>query len=235
MGGITVFVPILIMLVIVAVIFAVVFSVKRLPKRQSSSTYIAKVKWIFGIYVILLLVAMGIFYLLPDATQFVLEKQESDSKNASFNLYEKAKRGEMDTLPNELVKEKWQYELNAKKLELNTSWNEIPVFVEASEELNNTVEIIFYQAPVVIEGINFTERINAPVLSFNGNGLTITEPEPAVIDLYTYKNSFVTRQFSGEGWMGNRPVRSQEILYLHVPKDVELEHGEFTFIEYVNN
>lgn len=225
------FTPIIILLFIVGLVLLVVFRVKRMPKKTNKYSYVKRVQWMFGAYMALLLVSVGVFYMLPIESNIVAE--ETDKLEKEEYLYSKAGKGKIETVDRSYIKQSWEFTVEGNELEFKVPNNEMSIFVEVNDELANTVKAEYYQAPVVIDGIDFTDRMNKPQITFSSGSMTVFEPERLEVKYAAFKESFVTRQFTGEGWMGDRTGLSQQLLYIQIPENVKLDYGPHVFVEYV--
>ncbi|MFB4167920.1 hypothetical protein [Virgibacillus sp. JSM 102003] len=227
--------PIILLVFIVGIVVLVVVRTKRIRLKSSKFSYVKRVKWMFTAYMTLLLVSAGAFYVLPNDTSLMAEETAPD-----ISLYELADKGKIGSVDRSYIKETWEYNSDGSELNLKTSSpNEMPIFVEVKDVLQQTVEVAYYQTPIIIEGINFSNRVHLPHIDFSNNNMTVTEPEPVEVNLGTYKESFIASQFNEKGWMdgafsSSDATRSnQHLLYIQIPEDIDINYDQNVFVEFV--
>lgn len=80
------------------------------------------------------------------------------------------------------------YPCELKGMNLRVSNNEMSIFVEVNEELTNTVKAAYYQAPVIMEGIDLTDRMKLPHITFSSDSMTVMAPESLEIEYTASRN-----------------------------------------------
>ncbi|WP_092494049.1 hypothetical protein [Virgibacillus salinus] len=64
--------------------------------------------------------------------------------------------------------------------------------------------------------------------------MTVTEPKSVEIKYTAFKESFVTRQVTGDRWIGDRPLGlNQQLLYMQIPDDLDFHYGPGVFVKFV--
>ncbi|MGP4107684.1 hypothetical protein [Virgibacillus sp. L01] len=231
--------PIILLVFIVGLVVLVVVRTKRIGLKSSKFSYVNRVKWMFTAYMALLLVSAGAFYVLPKDTSLMAE-ETNINKGSNFSLYEWSDKGKIDSVDHSYIKETWEYNIDGSDLNLKTpSPNEMAIFVEVNDALQQTVKVAYYQTPIIIEGINLSSRVHLPHIDFSNNNMTVTEPEPVEVNFGTYKESFIASQFSEEGWMdgafssSDATRSSQHLLYIQIPEDIDINYDQNVFVELV--
>ncbi|SFB06893.1 hypothetical protein SAMN04488072_106178 [Lentibacillus halodurans] len=77
---------------------------------------------------------------------------------------------------------------------------DIPVFVERDPDRNNTIDALYYQPPLIVEGRDMSDKIKLNPLNvkLSSRIVTIDAPVPSVIELSMFKREFPISQFTGE-------------------------------------
>ncbi|MBP1950170.1 hypothetical protein [Virgibacillus litoralis] len=224
-------IPIIILLVVVVSVFLVVFKVKRIPMKTNKYSYVNRVKLMFGGYMALLIISVGIFYMLPIDSDAVTEGADIVKEES---LYNRAENGMIETVDRSYRKQTWEFTIEGNEINLRAPNNRMSIYVEVKKEMNNKVKTAFYQSPVVIDGIDLTDRMNVPHITFSSDNMTVTEPKSVEIKYTAFKESFVTRQVTGERWIGDRSLGlNEQLLYIQIPYDIDLNYDPGVFVKFV--
>ncbi|MBY7142134.1 hypothetical protein KFZ56_03315 [Virgibacillus sp. NKC19-3] len=208
---------ILVLFVIVAV------GISIMIKRRANS-YGKGVFWGLCIYVITLLMAMLVFFFLPIENDTA--EDESGEAVDSPILYQAVQNGNMDEIDEDYVRGAWNYTFEEDTLDIEAPGNDvnpINIFVEQIDDLTHEVEVVSYQTPTFMNGVNVTNDIPTPEAALVADVLTVRKPEPQDVHFSVFKSEFPIRQFSGDSLFGQRTNHiSNELIYIRVPERVDV-------------
>ncbi|WP_087974403.1 hypothetical protein [Oceanobacillus rekensis] len=227
------FLPILLLLGILFVLIAII---RRLNNRGKGA------KWIFIGYIILLFVSVGVYYLLP------IEKKTTDSKSYSFeetqgsydmHLYDEIQHGRVDDIDSSFIRESWDFQYQGEQLEIiapENNVNTVPIYVEKVDDIENVIEVVFYQTPVFVEIVEVSKYTALPDINLSSNVLSVNKPYDGSyesISFTTFKQEFPFRQLSGEKLMDHTVISGYDAIYIRVSEGIELEFDTNMMIETV--
>lgn len=231
------FIQILFLIIIIAIIYAGVNAVKKGTLLQKIN-----LKLVLGIYGALLLIAVGVFYLLPieESLNKVVETQEelAQAGRAGDLLMITASEGkqiEKENIDGVFIKNRWDFPYEAKQLEV-TQVDErhgIPFILIERKEDDGQIEVIQYYTRAIIENIELTDEIAPFTIQLEKNQLMISNPN--VIDMHVGKfaKEFTISQFTSQNgidlFSDVNHIHGANVLYIRVPKNVEVE-GEVQFV-----
>lgn len=231
--------PIILLVFIVGLVVLIVVRTKRIGLKSSKFSYVKRVKWMFTAYMALLLISAGAFYVLPKDTSLMAEETTINT-GPDIPLYERADKGKIGSVDRSYIKETWEFNIDGSDLNLKAPTpNEMAIFIEVNDALQQTVKVAYYQTPVIIMGINLSDRMHLPRIAFSNNSMKVTEPEPVEVKFETFKQSFITSQFNEEGWMGgafssrNAIKPNQHLLYIQIPEEIDINYDQDVFVEFV--
>lgn len=227
------FLPIIIIVMIVGF---VVFLTKQNKKKKKAYLSGQKIRLIFGIYLAVLLISVGFFYLIPtdaESTKF------GETEPGFPHLSEKIYNGSFAELDEKYVTEQWSFDYEGDELNLETvgnSINGIQLLVDVKSKNDNQIDVTFYQTPTYVEGIDVTDKIKPPLVNLSNKTLTMAKPREFELDFTAFKKVFPMNQFTGEDWgMEDSFMRGEHLLYLQVPKGINIQQGDGLWIEYIRD
>jgi hypothetical protein len=220
--------PFLIILVIVIVAFLTIF-MKRTFNRRGKYVYSHRVRWIFCGYLAILLICAGMDTVLPVKGRADMKMVHTeDLEKESLALYNDAKAGRIDKVDPSLIAKKWSFDFHERELNLavaNDEFLDIQIFVERKKMNDDKIEAVFYQTRSSMNDMDITKLINPPLIKLGGNGIMLINPNKSKIDFSRFQNIFTVTQFTGGSSFFEHHsdfFEGQRILYLRIPKDLEL-------------
>ncbi|RFB09640.1 hypothetical protein DZB84_24050 [Bacillus sp. HNG] len=224
MSVIGILLPFIILVFIIALVFLTVFFGKKYTGSKLT-------KLLLGTYFIILVVAVIVYYCLPNSTIDSVE-----SPNMSFEQIHQAI--EQETFENvEAIKEKERWNIPFDQAQLNIQYldniNMYTIF-DQKENDDQTIEIIYYVANTQFNGYDFYDEIPTPTISIQGNSLIANPAMENEVKLHSFHNDFVISQFRGGGitdefderFNDDKPL-NYDFLIIRVPKNLELTGSEF--------
>ncbi|MGM0876246.1 MAG: hypothetical protein ACQEWV_16115 [Bacillota bacterium] len=231
--------PFLIILIIIAVIFSIVNAIKKASFFQRLN-----VKWVLSFYGVLLLVALVLFYVLPNERSLnyivdnkpELAKAEKASQQLTMATSE-GKQIDKENIDGVKVKKRWDFTYEGKKLEI-TGYDEQYAsgftLVERKDVNDNKIEVTQYHTRTIIQNIELTNEVGPFIIELAEDTLTIGDPNDIEFHVGKFDKEFTITQFTEE-WSIEDPFSNEEdiwgenVLYIRVPKDVEV-NGEVQFV-----
>lgn len=233
MGLIGSLLPIIIMLVLIGLI---VFSINRVVSRRNKYINSKRIYWMLGGYVVVLLVATALFFRIPIDQDISFEGHID--LNISPNLEHITSQYLLDDAITYIVNEKeFPYEENELNIQVDTSngrYNSMRILVERKDEADQMIEATVYQTPTFINHLNITEYINPIQVDLTLSALLIdgiwTE-----LSYASFRTGFPFRQFKENRllWFDEDLIYGQQLLFLRVPKNVEIIEKENVDVVYL--
>ncbi|WP_164670786.1 hypothetical protein [Virgibacillus doumboii] len=225
------FMPIIMLLLVLGLVFLVI---KRTHKKTNRHGYVKKVQLMVASYIVILLISIGVFYLLPKDEYLRAEK---DVSTEPFELRQAANVGEIGKL-DKYMEETWTFEINRQELNVDVASNghsptDFPIFVETVETQQDSIKASFYRTPMIIDGYDFSDRLKPLTISHASGTLTFSLPDPIMVELSLFKQEFPIMQFSGKSIMDSGH-HSEQVLYITIPENIELNFTAENRVEYVN-
>ncbi|RFA35817.1 hypothetical protein CAI16_07115 [Virgibacillus dokdonensis] len=225
--GVLAYLPLLILLLFVAIVFGVL----KLSKHRFRH-YHQYVKFIFLGYVSLLLIAAGISFFVP-----YNEVVKSDAKKTDIVLYNYfAGDRHWQDIDSSYQQKQWEFSVSSNQpLHIVSPDGAMDVYVEKTGDLQNKIDIRYFQSPHFINGFNvmqFIEEDVFPIVTFKDSQLMIWEPQSIVKNFYTIQLELPFKQFSEESNLSDGAFRDGErILLIRASEDIELKpDGNITYI-----
>ncbi|WP_042357230.1 hypothetical protein [Bacillus rubiinfantis] len=238
-------IPILVMLIMAILVVSIGFG--RIFKRRSTPViskgrlaYSQRVRLLFSIYTLVLLVCMIISNLVPFNNMTELE--ESNSKKLerdSTALYEAAVNGTIAEKGKDFLRKNWEFPFDGKSFKLalaEDSYFNFTIVIERKLSNDGQIDASFYMAGSEVNGLNLTTLIQPPLLEVQEQKLLLSNSPENDLKFSQFVNVFPIRQFSGERLFGGDQPTSEgtSILYLTIPKDLDVENPEEVNVQYVN-
>lgn len=230
------------LLIIVVIIVAVNLSL-RLINHSLKNSYGKKVRWMFGGYIIILLIAtiLSAFISEPKYMNGKKEDMQQLAKEEE-DLNSAATKGQIKSLGAKYKKKTWNFDYHGKQLNIairsdhadpgNTVPNDILIVVERKSTNDGKIEAGFYKTDAAINEQVITFPVTPPVVKLAGNSLTI-QNKITEINYNQVTNAFPIRQFTGENSAnGFSFFEGGSILFLRIPKDLQLTPHENLNLQY---
>lgn len=228
---------IIMLLIIIAFIFSIV-KVLSFKRRKYISSH--RAGWIFGGYIVILLFCTVLVALIPTKEMADTKKVNvKDLEKEGNVLFEDAQNGRIDKVNPDLIEKKWDIHYSGRKLTVNTDTGEPLdnlIFVERKKSNDDKIEALFYKTRSSMNGMDISELKRAPSMSLMGDTLTLKKPKLVKVEIYQFQNSFPVSQFTNEQMFNHHTFFSegQSILYLRIPKDLEITDTANLNLQYVN-
>ncbi|AUJ23869.1 MULTISPECIES: hypothetical protein [Virgibacillus] len=221
------YLPLFILLLFVAIVFGVL----KLSKHRFRH-YHQYVKFIFLGYVILLLIAAGISFFVP--YNEVVKRQAKNSDIVLYNYF--AGDRHWQDVDSSYQQKQWEFSVSSNQpLHIVSPDGSMDVYVERTGDLQNKIDIRYFQSPHFINGINvmqFIEEDVFPIVTFKDSQLTIWEPQSIEKNVYTIQSELPFKQFSEERNLSDGAFRNGErILLIRASEDIEIKaDGNITYM-----
>ncbi|WHY78219.1 hypothetical protein QNH20_03360 [Neobacillus sp. WH10] len=222
-------VPLLITaIIVIALAVLTARAVNKNVYRKGKYSYSQRVCWIFSGYVAVLLICVVLDTVHP--VKIVDEWKKVDTKvleKESTVLYDTALAGKIANEGGEFLRKKWNFDYNGQQLNIAAIQDEYlntSVVVERKNHNDGKIEAAYYQTRSSVNGMDITELANPPGLELAEDGLLLRNPKKSKIKFSEFTNVFSVKQFTEEDFFGHDSHFSegQSILYLRIPKDLEL-------------
>ncbi|MFE8702961.1 hypothetical protein ACFYKX_20340 [Cytobacillus sp. FJAT-54145] len=188
-------------------------------------------------YGAVLLFSFVIFYAYVNPTlnehseeEYKTKKDILKAQKAANTLYSFAYEGNIDKLAEGLYLEtEWSFSYNGDQLKVHTpnTHNVSMIITERKETNDGKIEVVNYKSRTIIGDVDFTEKTKVPTVELHENILQVIPPEFVELNLGKFTNEFTTKQFTGENFYDVARVLGRDILYIRVPKDIQLS-GDIT-------
>ncbi|WP_456276280.1 hypothetical protein [Bacillus sp. AK128] len=225
------FLPLFIFLIVLTLVFVPAFSPMLKSKRIG---FLAKVnlKWLSGVYCLILLVSLLTFYLLPsDIFSYTDEefgKLNLDDVDYNTNIiYDALYKGKIEEVEEVNINEQWEFSYSGELLTINMNEDQTSMLViaERSSELNGKIEATHYTSKAFIQGIDFSDQLHPPTVELDGEELNIKDPESIELKFFKLQKEFVMNQFDPNKKDNQFVMESSvgvNVLYIKIPKDLGL-------------
>lgn len=223
--------PLLTTFILIVVVFMVikVMSKKVLFKTGRVS------KLIIVSYIVLLTVGVLIAYLLPNPN--VANEPDIDVEQVEYlkeNFHNIANKGELADTMGIYEAEKWSFVYDKAQLtvfENGGNW----ILYEKKAENDGQIDVVRYTTKHVINGFDYTDKIEAPTVELVGNQLTISEAPRVNIRVANFHKEFTITQFTGESMFnGRNPISGRDALVIRVPANIEIVTNQQDSVHYIN-
>ncbi|OAS83984.1 MULTISPECIES: hypothetical protein [Metabacillus] len=232
-------IPIVLLLLIIVAIYKMVNVIKKVPFLQKLN-----LKWMLSIYGVLLLVAVGLFYVLPNErpSNKIVDNQDELVKveNARRLLTMAASEGKQiskENIEGVEIKNHWDFTYEEKQLDvtiLDDQLGTLFTLVERKNVNDKRVEVMQYHTRTIIENLDITDDIPPLTLELVEGELTIRNTHSVDIHFGKFDKEFTITQFTEEkgiedSFIDEDHIWGENVLYIRVPKDVNVE-GDFQFV-----
>lgn len=223
--------PLLTSFILIVVVFMVikVMSKKVLFKTARTS------KLIIVSYIVLLSVGVLIAYLLSNPN--VANEPDIDVEQVEYlegNFHNIANNGELADTMGIYEADMWSFVYDKAQLtvfENGGNW----ILYEKKPENDGQIDVVRYTTKHVINGFDYTDKIEAPTVELAGNQLTISEAPQVNISVANFYKEFTITQFTGDRMLDDRnPVSGRDALVIRVPANVEIVTNQQDRVHYIN-
>ncbi|HZK84926.1 MAG TPA: hypothetical protein VFC58_09660 [Desulfosporosinus sp.] len=228
---------------LLVIIVAVVTIAKLVPTIRAKISL--RITWkrslIFaGLYLGVLILLVPMFYRLPNkglivlaSTQEIKQAQtlSQNTINDLTNLLPLV--GDMDQQKGLYQNSSHTFKVESEKLALiGSAIPDNQIFVERKGVDDGKVEVYTYIATHSANNIDFTKLVLPSVISYKNGTLTFNPADQQKLEFNRFSSDFTVTQFEtlnkGAGWKGMSSSFGWQVLYIRVPKSLELDKGKFS-------
>lgn len=182
-------------------------------------------------YIGVLLVSSIIYYVTmkEESVQADTEQYEQEAEELYTSLF----NGDVENIDKKYVKKTWKFPYERGEININQHIERSNIFIERTDELENEIEVTFYQSPLFYMGIDIHEKVMLPEVELLVDSLVVNEPEQVRIEAVTFQTSFIEGQFTErESWIDHYPIFRTEVLYVRIPKELKVlgDDGNIYFV-----
>jgi hypothetical protein len=205
---------------------------------KNTGRYVHQKRSVWIVYFIILLSSLLVLQVLPKENLLnkntVSEKKLEQAQDASMNLYDAALDGKLEETDGVYKSEQWQFDFSGNSLRIaGDDYLNTMIIAETKDIHDGEIEVFYYVTATILERIDVTGEITTPEVTLDGNRLLINQPEQYTVEFAQFKKEFVMTQFLREsveqdGQIFRETVFGSQLLYLRVPKGVQIEdtkHG----------
>ncbi|MBU8879951.1 hypothetical protein BGM26_13280 [Bacillus sp. FJAT-29790] len=191
--------------------------------------------WLLMIYVGVLLISMVAAPFMTEGVLISREKvQEKDIDTVSNDLYNSLSEGKLDEIDRKYLLSENSFDYQNPTLKVFSHYDYgLQVFVERKTSDDGKIEAYYYTGNLIINGMDFSDKLEPSRFQMNGNTFTIWPPEETHIKISMIKKEFTITQFNGEPGIGNMVSHAPSIAYLRIPKNLELIDESDISLQYV--
>lgn len=192
--------------------------------------------WLLIGYCGLLLASLAVspFLRAESASRELTARSNSDREWEEYNknLYSGKLEEINKTTPGYLKKKEKVEDFKFDTLEIIFSGDFGPqILVERDGGLKNEFDVFVYRGPLVVGGLNITDKVKPLLYEINGNTLEIPS-ETINFNIGIQNNSYPVRQFSGDPTIFRSVSSSESTIYLKVPESLKiLTQGQIGIME----
>lgn len=222
-----------IILIILLVVFAI-FLTKRNSKKKKKYLSGQKIRVMFGAYFVVLLISVVLVYLIPNEAE---PEVNEPTANRSI-LHNKVLNGNASIIDRDRIAKQWHFDYEEAELMMKAINNDVhglSIYIGKKKENDGMIDVLLYQTPTYVQGIDVTDQVKAPLIDLSSGTLGIGKPEQQQLTFTSFSQAFPLSQFTGEDWigMGGRSTRGEHLLYIRVPRDLNIHFDHYVGAEYV--
>ncbi|HEY4552569.1 MAG TPA: hypothetical protein VIG80_05205 [Bacillaceae bacterium] len=190
-------------------------------------------------YVGLLVLAGIVYEWLPGKNPELKMVGEREADETGNQLYEDLLEGRIDSVAAAYIKDEWDFEVTGNSLRIfgpSEHYSDVEIVVERKQEEDGRVEG-FSIAHAAVDGMDLTSEMVRIGVEPTGDTLTIINSGETRLDFQVIKKDFVVNQFTGEKSsveLGHS-MTSRQILYLRIPRNLDLVNDQGLFLNYVGH
>ena len=221
-------------------VFAITSLLINLTKRSNKLNFLSgnRIRWMFVGYISILLICTGLSPLLPKG-ELTYQKVDVDQlEKDNQELYEAAIQGNIENVDSEYIVKTWNLDYSEKQLNIavtNDDFLSAPIIVERKTVNDGKIEAAQYKKGSGLNDMVITDLVQPSSLNIDKNTLRLENPEKIILKFSQFQQAFPIKQFTGKGNFSdsNNFYEGTGILYLKIPKDLELNTTSAIDIQYV--
>lgn len=234
-------VPVLITILVIGCFIGV--AAKLMNKnvmRKGKYVYSHRVRLVFGGYLAVLIICMVLSNILPAKSMAQLENVDGNKLDQeSIELYDAAIAGNINQYDSKFLRKKWDFDYQGEQLKIATddeTFFNITIVVEKKEQNDGQIEAGFYMTRSSVNGLDITKLVQPPQLKLTDKLLLLSNSPKNQIKFAQFANVFSLKQFTEESFFGQHASsrEGQSILYLKVPKDLQITDTSNQNLQYVD-
>lgn len=190
--------------------------------RRSNWFYGKRGNSIFLVYLAILFIATGMYYLLPPFPTAYTENMRNTP-----SLYDTVFENDLETIPSTFIDEQWEFTFEQQRLQMDVvpqQSDPLLTAIERKKENDGEVEVIYYTTPLIIEGMEITDYTPSLDIELTEQALQLKLANPVELQFRAFQNEFAIAQFTEQDyWMNAAIIRPEQLLYVRIPKGMEIE------------
>lgn len=246
-----------IFLIFGVVLLLIIFLFKGSKRFSTNFLNDRKAYMLLGGYIVILLIAVVLFFLDPFPAKSTFDKEvDMDKMMRSYAiLNDVVYDGKSIDIFDDYIENKWEFEFKENQFSIqqeNDSY--MYIIIDEKEEDDGIIEVTTYRTPTIVEGIDITDQLDPVGVTFSSNTLQIM-PAYNRFKFVTFEQEFTSKQFSpheselseGDFWgmdgaegydmeqsYYDRTVHSgEDLLYIRIPKGIKVNESDELYLEYV--
>lgn len=231
------FVPLFIVIIMVIAITSLLIN---LTKRSNKLNFFSgnRIRWMFVGYLSILLICTGLSPLLPKGDITYQKVDVNQLERDSKELYDAAIQGSIENVDTEYIVTTRNFDYTEKQLNIavaNDDFLSASIFVERKSINDGKIEATHYQTGSGLNDMALSDLMQPLKISIDKDTLRLENPEKLKLEFSQYQQVFPINQFTGKGDFSdsNNFYDGTSILYLKIPKDLELNTTYEIALEYV--
>jgi heme/copper-type cytochrome/quinol oxidase subunit 2 len=231
---------ILILIAVMVVYMMVSYNKKNNMTRRLKHNSRKMTKWILSGYAIILLLTVIFYYTLPNINAFgeVYNLDEFNQANdAQQEIYQAVQKGNINQVIDKYPNDQYEFTLTDRQFRLDTpnGFENIMFFVERMDTTNEKATVVYFKNKLIVDGIDMTDQIGTLEVEQDGNSIKISQPDTVELNLVKFSKEFTITQFTDEKERNEQMGFSGgfNIIYIQIPKDVEITNEDLVQIQFV--
>ncbi|PWA07914.1 hypothetical protein DCC39_15840 [Pueribacillus theae] len=190
-------------------------------------------------YALLLLLSFALYeFVISKNITVINPVSEAEEEKEVNKFFEAINEGNIDKIESAYIVKQDEVDFQSNKLMIETEDDDYfdpSVVVERKPENDQKIDVIYYKTKPLIKEIDIMKEIKPIQMNWKGDTLTFMKPEEATFDFAMFKKEFPISQFTGEDWfeLNSNGFIGYQVIYLRVPKDLQIEEKSDVFIDYV--
>lgn len=212
----------------------------KLSKSSSKKNFFFgnRIRWILVGYISILIICTGLSPLLPKGEITYKEVDVNQLERDSRELYEAAIQGNIENVDSEYILKTWNLDYSEKQLNIvvtNEEFLNAVIIVERKNDNDGKIEAAFYKTGSSINDMAISELDKPLRIEMRNNTWKLQNPEKLNLEFSQFQHAFPIKQFTGKGNFidSNNFYEGPSILYLKIPKDLELNATSEIDLQYV--
>jgi hypothetical protein len=191
--------------------------------------------WLILMYAFILLAASVVApFVSTKTTEFTVQGPQEEAETVVDELTEMVRNRQLEKIDEKYISAEHSFEgVEQQTLRLTSNlenWSHI--YVDRKDVNDGKIEAVIYQPSLIIDGADFSEVLEPYEIKLEGDKLTIHSNQQAV-NMAIMHSPFPVRQLTNVSMMHHSSSGGDQLIYLQIPRDLELEDAENLFVRYV--